>query len=425
MTWCSEYNAVPRFVLANSAIRCRFVDRFAGFRVPSLVSRQRFSPRGVSLPSVGSRRTRFPVFTGTTKALRLPVRARLFPYGFGCRFHALPPLFVFAEALLTVGEVARQAGDYWSAGVPNSGMLRPWTQTGSLRFPGDPSYAFALLQDPGRAGKTSPIAVLSVPPPVPTSRRPQQAHDLEADTGLWHPPPTLHEQCCHCPCKARFRLAGCASTGRGSNPLDRFERFQITFFLLSRTSPDASWVHAERLVHKLDTFTDLHRSAQRRIRGLIWSFYADLKAYRATPTNRRRRELRARFDRIFRRRTGFVTLDRLLARLHANQPELLMVLDRPEIPLHTNDSERDIRSHVTKRKISGGTHSDAGRDCRDAFLGLKQTCSKHTCPRLSVAAGNPSEHRRHRFCPGYRCRAGKSVSLPPAFGCGSFRQTLV
>ena len=136
------------------------------------------------------------------------------------------------------------------------------------------------------------------------------------------------------------------------------------------------WVHAERLVHKLDAFTDLHRSAQQHIRGLIWWFYADLKVYRTTPTARRRSELRARFDRIFRRRTGFVTLDRLLARLHANKPELLTVLDRPEIPLHTNGSERDIRCHVTKRKISGGTHSDAGRDCRDAFLGLKQTCSK-------------------------------------------------
>jgi hypothetical protein len=136
------------------------------------------------------------------------------------------------------------------------------------------------------------------------------------------------------------------------------------------------WVHAERLVHKLDAFTDLHRSAQQRIRDLIWWFYADLKAYRAMPTARRRGELRRRFDRIFRRRTGFVTLDRLLARLHANKPELLMVLDRPAIPLHTNGSERDIRCHVIKRKTSGGTHSDAGRQCRDAFLGLKQTCFK-------------------------------------------------
>jgi Transposase IS66 family len=136
------------------------------------------------------------------------------------------------------------------------------------------------------------------------------------------------------------------------------------------------WVHAERLVHKLDTFTDAHRAAQQRIRNLIWWFYADLKAYCAEPTTRRRGEMRSRFDRIFHRRTGFATLDRLLERLHANKPELLMVLDRPEIPLHTNGSERDIRCQVIKRKISGGTHSDDGRDCRDAFLGLMHTCAK-------------------------------------------------
>jgi hypothetical protein len=136
------------------------------------------------------------------------------------------------------------------------------------------------------------------------------------------------------------------------------------------------WVHAERLVHKLEAFTDLHRSAQARLRALIWWFYADLKAYRAEPSRRRRSELRARFDRIFRRRTGFVVLDRLLERLHANKPELLMVLDRPEIPLHTNGSENDIRAQVTRRKVSGGTRSDVGRDCRDAFLGLAKTCAK-------------------------------------------------
>ena len=136
------------------------------------------------------------------------------------------------------------------------------------------------------------------------------------------------------------------------------------------------WIHAERLVHKLDTFTELHRNAQQRVRGLIWWFYADLKTYCAAPTVRRRAEMRARFDRIFCRRTGFATLDRLLLRLHANKAELLAVLERPEIPLHTNGSERDIRCHVIKRKISGGTHSDAGRDCRDAFLGLMHTATK-------------------------------------------------
>ena len=136
------------------------------------------------------------------------------------------------------------------------------------------------------------------------------------------------------------------------------------------------WVHAERLVHKLDTFTDLHRMAQDHIRGLIWWFYRDLKAYRADPTPRRRTELRERFKRIFNCQTGFATLDRLLERLHANKPALLMVLDQPEVPLHTNGSENDIRCQVTKRKISGGTRSDIGRNCRDAFLSLAKTCSK-------------------------------------------------
>jgi hypothetical protein len=137
------------------------------------------------------------------------------------------------------------------------------------------------------------------------------------------------------------------------------------------------WVHAERLVHKLDTFTDLHRTAQQRIRTLMWNFYADLKIYRVGPSKNRRVVLRARFDRIFRRRTGFVTLDRLLKRLHANKAELLMVLDRPETPLHTNGSENDIRCQVIRRKVSAGTRSDGGRDCRDAFLGLAKTCAKH------------------------------------------------
>ena len=136
------------------------------------------------------------------------------------------------------------------------------------------------------------------------------------------------------------------------------------------------WIHAERLVHKLETFTEQQRAAQARVRDLIWWFYADLKAYRREPSRRRRVELRARFDRIFQRRTGFVMLDRLLERLHANKAELLQVLDRPEIPLHTNSSENDVRAQVTRRKVSGGTRSDMGRDCRDAFLGLAKTCAK-------------------------------------------------
>jgi len=136
------------------------------------------------------------------------------------------------------------------------------------------------------------------------------------------------------------------------------------------------WVHAERLVHKLVPATPEQRRAVEVTRSLIWWFYADLKAWARDPCPRRAAALRARFDRIFRRQTDYVTLDLLLARLHRRKSELLRVLQHPEIPLHTNGSENDIRACVTKRKISGGTMSTPGRTARDVMLGLMKTCSK-------------------------------------------------
>lgn len=128
------------------------------------------------------------------------------------------------------------------------------------------------------------------------------------------------------------------------------------------------WVHAERLRHKLDTFTEAARVAKEAIRTLVWEFYKDLKAYKATPDAFDANDFRVKFDDIFLRTTGFVAIDLLLKRLHANKTELLRVLEHPEIPLHTNGSENDVRCPVTRRKISPTTRSDQGRDCRDAFL---------------------------------------------------------
>jgi hypothetical protein len=137
------------------------------------------------------------------------------------------------------------------------------------------------------------------------------------------------------------------------------------------------WVHAERLVHKLVPSNDKQRNAIEVAKRMIWWFYGSLKQYKLAPSPQQAQVLRARFDRIFKRSaTGYVMLDRLLRRLFRNKDELLRVLDRPEIPLNTNASENDIRTLVTKRKISGGTVSDRGRDARDTMLGLAKTCRK-------------------------------------------------
>jgi len=59
------------------------------------------------------------------------------------------------------------------------------------------------------------------------------------------------------------------------------------------------------------------------------------------------------FDDIFATETCSEVLDAALRRVAKNKEELLLVLDRPDIPLHNNLSERDIREYVKKRKISG------------------------------------------------------------------------
>ena len=136
------------------------------------------------------------------------------------------------------------------------------------------------------------------------------------------------------------------------------------------------WVHTERLIHTLLPLNEDHRQDIAKVRSQVWQLYAELKTYKQRPTKKVKRTLTKRFDAIFSQKTRYQGLNELLRRLHRNKAELLLVLERPEIPLRTNDSERDIRDYVKKRKVSGGTRSDAGRRCRDTFISLKKTCRK-------------------------------------------------
>lgn len=136
------------------------------------------------------------------------------------------------------------------------------------------------------------------------------------------------------------------------------------------------WIHAERTIHKLVGFNDQHRTDLEKVREQIWEFYKDLKEYKLKPGKRKKISLEKQFDIIFTQKTCFATLNCALKRLHNNKKELLLVLDRPEIPLHNNASETDIREFVTRRKISGGTRHDRGKRARDTFTSLKKTCRK-------------------------------------------------
>jgi hypothetical protein len=140
------------------------------------------------------------------------------------------------------------------------------------------------------------------------------------------------------------------------------------------------WVHAERAIQKLVGYNAHQNQLLEKAKADIWKLYRALKKYRRNPSESQKLKLETRFGRIFTRKTGFASMDVALKRIYQNKSELLLVLNRPDVPLHNNLSERDIREYVKKRKISGSTRSDVGKKCRDTFTSLKKTCRKLGVP---------------------------------------------
>ena len=136
------------------------------------------------------------------------------------------------------------------------------------------------------------------------------------------------------------------------------------------------WIHANRAIDKIIAFTDQARTDLDKVKDQIWQLYEGLKAYKENPKPADKNRLNDMFDEIFTQTTSSALLNAALKRIDNNKSELLLVLERPDIPLHNNGAERPIREYVKKRKISGSTRSESGRRCRDTFTSLKKTCRK-------------------------------------------------
>jgi hypothetical protein len=138
----------------------------------------------------------------------------------------------------------------------------------------------------------------------------------------------------------------------------------------------ACWVHAERPLTRMIPYNEQHRLAIEQVQQQLWELYQDLKAYRQQPQPAQAPLLTARFEALCGQRTAYPSINNVLNEMREHQADLLRVLERPEVPLHNNASESDIRDYVKKRKISGSTRSADGRRCRDTFASLKKTCRK-------------------------------------------------
>jgi len=137
------------------------------------------------------------------------------------------------------------------------------------------------------------------------------------------------------------------------------------------------WVHAERALRRLPGYTARQRQNIEEMQQLLWGYYRQLQAYPENPTAENKLQLEEGFEAVFGRcYLHHASLNQVLMGFRKRKAELLAVLDCPQLPLHNNEAESDIREYVTRRKISGGTRSEAGRRARDTFVGLKKTCRK-------------------------------------------------
>jgi len=172
------------------------------------------------------------------------------------------------------------------------------------------------------------------------------------------------------------------------------------------------WIHDARHYTKLAPVVPAHRAVLTAFRHDYWSFYRQLVAYRAAPTGAERDRLRAGFDELFTRRTGYLALDERIAKTWANQELLLLILDHPDLPLHNNDMELAARRRVRKRDVSFGPQSRAGAQAWDTFQTIIATATKlgvrvyaYFLGRLMAPATTPTlaDHIRERaratICP--------------------------
>lgn len=103
------------------------------------------------------------------------------------------------------------------------------------------------------------------------------------------------------------------------------------------------WIHANRAIDKIIPLTDKSKENLVAVKDQIWQLYKRLKAYRQKPTPAGKKRLSTMFDKIFTQTTASASLNLALKRIYNNKAELLLVLNRPDIPLHNNGAENAIR----------------------------------------------------------------------------------
>jgi hypothetical protein len=136
------------------------------------------------------------------------------------------------------------------------------------------------------------------------------------------------------------------------------------------------WVHEGRQYTKLVPYVPHHRTLVEACVPRFWTYDDQWLAYREQPRPEEAARLDGAFEALFTTVTGDDALDERMAKTHATQGCLLMVLTHPEIPLHHNPAELGARARVRTRDVSFGPRTREGATAWDTFMTLAQTATK-------------------------------------------------
>lgn len=136
------------------------------------------------------------------------------------------------------------------------------------------------------------------------------------------------------------------------------------------------WVHEIRKYKLCEVFKKIESETLEKLVDQWRAFYKLMKRFKNNQTQELRMKVRSEFDRICNIKTLVKPLDEQLLRTKANWKELLLFLKYPQLPLHNNMAEVDIRERVIKRKISMQNRSLEGMKAWDLMLSLASTCRK-------------------------------------------------
>lgn len=136
------------------------------------------------------------------------------------------------------------------------------------------------------------------------------------------------------------------------------------------------WIHDGRHYKKLNPLVAYHRQLLDGFLERYWDYYDELLIYKRRPTPEEAARLSTAFDDLFSETSGYDALDNRIAKTKTKKACLLMALKHPQIPLHNNPAELQVRRRVRKRDVSFGPRTDDGKKAWDTFISLAATTKK-------------------------------------------------